>query len=232
NMPTVITFVSPAQRLSRAFNHVGQNSMKIFSSSGSVLCGHQHSDTYRNENSVYMKLMNFRSLDPEYTAQGKTGLTRGNKDEALVWNEYSRDLQRLAEVAQFIRDGITEHSNDIDLAGPDEPGIEEAEEGRVATRMHRFRERDRRLVGEAKKQAQERYGRLLCVACGFDFLKKYGELGDGVIDVHHTKPVHTMRPGEKTKVSDLILLCSNCHRIVHSKRKWLTLEQLKAALGR
>jgi len=41
-MPTVITFVSPAQRLSRAFNHVGQNSMKIFSSSGSVLCGHQH----------------------------------------------------------------------------------------------------------------------------------------------------------------------------------------------
>ncbi|WP_205711093.1 hypothetical protein, partial [Burkholderia cepacia] len=31
-----------AQRLSRAFNHVGQNSMKIFSSSGSVLCGHQH----------------------------------------------------------------------------------------------------------------------------------------------------------------------------------------------
>ncbi|MGS1040670.1 hypothetical protein ACVCID_25520 [Burkholderia glumae] len=42
-MPTVITFVSPAQRLSRAFNHVGQNSMKIFSSSGSVLCGHQQS---------------------------------------------------------------------------------------------------------------------------------------------------------------------------------------------
>ncbi|WP_218834964.1 hypothetical protein, partial [Burkholderia ubonensis] len=42
NMPTVITFVSPAQRLSRAFNHVGQNSMKICSSSGSVLCGHQH----------------------------------------------------------------------------------------------------------------------------------------------------------------------------------------------
>ncbi|WP_208457058.1 hypothetical protein, partial [Burkholderia sp. BCC1640] len=45
NMPTVITFVSPAQRLSRAFNHVGQNSMKIFSSSGSVLCGHQQSVT-------------------------------------------------------------------------------------------------------------------------------------------------------------------------------------------
>ncbi|WP_208456487.1 hypothetical protein, partial [Burkholderia sp. BCC1630] len=50
NMPTVITFVSPAQRLSRAFNHVGQNSMKIFSSSGSVLCGHQHRSDIRIPN--------------------------------------------------------------------------------------------------------------------------------------------------------------------------------------
>ncbi|AOK05996.1 hypothetical protein LGM90_29345 [Burkholderia sp. AU28942] len=41
-MPTVITSVSPAQRLSRAFNHVGQNSMKTTASGGSVLRGHQH----------------------------------------------------------------------------------------------------------------------------------------------------------------------------------------------
>ncbi|RQM57300.1 MULTISPECIES: hypothetical protein [Burkholderia] len=41
NMPTVITSVSPAQRLSRAFNHVGQNSMKITALGGSVLRGHQ-----------------------------------------------------------------------------------------------------------------------------------------------------------------------------------------------
>jgi hypothetical protein len=38
----VITFVSPAQRLSRTFNHVGQNSMKITPLSGSVLREHQH----------------------------------------------------------------------------------------------------------------------------------------------------------------------------------------------
>ncbi|MCA8212191.1 hypothetical protein LGN18_32305, partial [Burkholderia vietnamiensis] len=44
NMPTVITSVSPAQRLSRAFNHVGQNSMKTTASGGSVLRGHQHTN--------------------------------------------------------------------------------------------------------------------------------------------------------------------------------------------
>ncbi|MCA8312285.1 hypothetical protein LGM90_27620, partial [Burkholderia sp. AU28942] len=44
NMPTVITSVSPAQRLSRAFNHVGQNSMKTTASGGSVLRGHQQAE--------------------------------------------------------------------------------------------------------------------------------------------------------------------------------------------
>jgi hypothetical protein len=34
---------------------------------------------FRNANGVYMKLMNFRRFDPVSLAQGKSGLTRGNK---------------------------------------------------------------------------------------------------------------------------------------------------------
>jgi len=52
-MPTVITLVAPAQRLSRASNHVGQNSMKTTPSGGSILRGHQHPSGMlfiRNEN--------------------------------------------------------------------------------------------------------------------------------------------------------------------------------------
>lgn len=196
---------------------------------GAVL-GQRASGTYRNENGVYMKLMNFRRLDPQYTVDGKKGLSRGNKDEALVWNEFAGNPVRLAEVAQFIRTNITQHTNDSDLAGPEEPGIEEAEEGRVATRVHRYRERDRRLVEAVKSQALKNHGRLFCVACNFDFSEQYGDAGAGIIDVHHTKPVHTMQPGEKTKVGDLVLLCANCHRVVHSRRKWLTIEELRSAL--
>ena len=36
------------------------------------LAGDQH---FRNANGVYMKLMNFRALDPAYTSEGKVGLT-------------------------------------------------------------------------------------------------------------------------------------------------------------
>lgn len=194
---------------------------EVLNQLGAVL-GQRISGTYRNTNGVYMKLMNFRRLDPDYTADGKTGLTRGNQDEARVWDQFAVDPVRLAEVARFIRQGITEHRTDEDLAGPDEPGIEEAEEGKVATRMHRYRERDRRLVVEAKAQAMKKHGRLVCSACSFDFSKRYGDVGANIIDVHHTKPVHTMEPGEKTKVADLVLLCSNCHRVVHSRRTWLS----------
>jgi hypothetical protein len=40
--------------------------------------GHTSSETYRNPNGVYMKLMNFRRFDPELQAAGKAGLSRGN----------------------------------------------------------------------------------------------------------------------------------------------------------
>lgn len=196
---------------------------------GAVL-GQRSTTTYRNENGVYMKLMNFRNRDPQYKAEGKVGLTRGNKDEEEVWNEFARNPERLAEAASFIRDNIQAHTDDADLSGPDEPEISEAEEGKLATRVHRYRERDRGLVEKAKSAALQKYGRLFCAACDFDFVKRYGNTGEGVIDVHHTKPVHTMQPGDKTKVTDLVLLCSNCHRIVHSRRRWLTVDEVKAML--
>jgi predicted HNH restriction endonuclease len=204
--------------LSQALNRLGD------------LLGQRNSNTYRNTNGVYMKLMNFRRLDPNYTIDGKKGLTRGNSDEARVWDQFAANPVRLAEVAHFIRNGLDGNYEAADISGPDEFGIEEAEEGKVATRFHRYRERDRRLVEEAKARALKKYGQLFCAACGFDFSERYGKVGDGIIDVHHTKPVHTMQPGEKTNVTDLVLLCSNCHRIVHSKRRWLTIDEVKATI--
>jgi hypothetical protein len=42
------------------------------------------SHTFRNEAGVYMKLMNFRRLDPQYTSKGQVGLSRGSKAEEEV----------------------------------------------------------------------------------------------------------------------------------------------------
>ena len=187
-----------------------------------------NAETYRNPSGVYMKMMNFMRFDPEYTRDGKVGLTRGNKDEGVVWGEFASDLKRLTEVVGAIRASIQQHHDDNELGGADEPDIAEAPEGRVLTRMHRVRERSRKLVELAKKRALAKYKKLCCEACGFDFSVKYGFKGEGVIDVHHTKPVHTLASdGDKTNVDDLALLCANCHRIVHSSRKWLSIDEVK-----
>lgn len=75
-------------------------------------------------------------------------------------------------------------------------------------------------------------GRQVCEACGFDFSEKYGPSAAGIIDVHHTKPVHTLLPGDKARLEDLALLCANCHRVVYSKKSWLTIDQVRELLDR
>lgn len=188
--------------------------------------------TYRNVNGVYMKLMNFRSIDPKYTSQGKVGLTRNNKDEQVVWDLFADDVQRLNDVVANL---ITTASFGPEKTGaddPDEDDIQDCEEGRILTRQHRYRERDRTLVEKFKAQFKRKNnGLLFCAGCHLDFARNYGSMSDRLIDVHHTKPVHTMLPGDKTSPNDLILLCVCCHRIVHSTKKWLELDELRNFLA-
>jgi 5-methylcytosine-specific restriction protein A len=100
----------------------------------------------------------------------------------------------------------------------------------VLTRIHHVRERNRDIVKKRKEQALARHKRLACEACRFDFAACYGEHGQGFIECHHTRPLHTLQLGEKTRLADLALLCANCHRMIHARRPWLELDQLRALL--
>jgi 5-methylcytosine-specific restriction enzyme A len=198
---------------------------------GRVL-GHGEEKTFRNPNGVYMKMMNFRRFDPAFTSAGKVGLTRGNKDEEEVWGEFSQDRPRLIRVADAIRQALLQ-GDDLGLfIGDDDEGIVEAEEGRLLTRLHRQRERSRKLVDERKQKALRKYGYLCCEVCHFDFEEHYGERGLGFIEAHHTRSVETLVEGSKTKLEDLALLCANCHRMIHARRPWLTLDELRQLLTR
>lgn len=69
-----------------------------------------------------------------------------------------------------------------------------------------------------------------CKVCGFDFGKAYGAAFTGKIEVHHIKPVSEI--GAEYVVDplrDLIPVCPNCHRMLHSKADGVyTVEELKA----
>lgn len=71
-----------------------------------------------------------------------------------------------------------------------------------------------------------------CQGCGFDFGAKYGPLGAGFIEVHHKNPVSSM-DGETVvnAETDLAVLCSNCHRMVHRRKgNPLTIDELRLAI--
>lgn len=183
------------------------------------------SETLRNANGVSMKLLNFRAHDPEYVSRGRKGLTRGNKLEAELWSRFADDREVLREAAQAIRNLLL---SDQEEASVDEAEVAEAEEGRLVTRVHRQRERNRDIVRRKKASVLKQHGRLACEACGFDFAERYGDRGKDFIECHHTKPVSTLRAGERTKLADLALLCANCHRMIHVRAPWLTVEELRA----
>ncbi len=72
----------------------------------------------------------------------------------------------------------------------------------------------------------------ICQACGFDFLKVYGELGEGFVEVHHRILVSKMGPDYFVNpLSDLVPLCSNCHSMVHKCNPPMDIEALSALVS-
>ncbi len=100
-------------------------------------------------------------------------------------------------------------------------------EGKKALKKHLIRERNPKIKDKAKERMIKRQGKLKCQVCGFIFEDKYGEIGKDYIEVHHMKPVSELEEGEKTKLSEIALVCSNCHRMIHRKRPWLNMDSLK-----
>lgn len=78
-----------------------------------------------------------------------------------------------------------------------------------------------------RKKAIEIHGES-CMGCGFNFRKKYGEIGSGYIVVHHTVPVSQIGPDYLIDpMNDLVPLCANCHAMVHTRVPPLSIHELR-----
>jgi 5-methylcytosine-specific restriction protein A len=169
-------------------------------------------EKFRNENGVYMKLMNFKSFDKSYNGKGLEG---GSKLDEELFNEFVDKKENLNELANGIRSVTlnSEISDEIRAVSDDE--IFYGKEGKVLFKYHRYRERNSSVIERKKKQFVKENGRLFCENCGFDYVKIYGKLGEGFIEAHHIVPIHKLNGETTTVESDLILLCANCHRMIH-----------------
>ena len=60
----------------------------------------------------------------------------------------------------------------------------------------------------------------------------YGDRGCDFIEAHHDViPVSQMGDNATSSIHDIKMVCSNCHRILHLKRPWLKVEELKALIN-
>jgi 5-methylcytosine-specific restriction protein A len=189
--------------------------------------GHDLTDTYRNSNGVYMKLMNFHHLNDDHPGEGLKG---ASKLDGEVFSEFVGDKARLSEVAGAIGAWLSS-TIQIDDEDIDDGEEYEVEEGRLLTRVHRTRERDRKIISKKKSAVLKSTGKLQCECCAFDFRAFYGDIGEGFVECHHKVPISTLSPGNLTSLNDLALVCSNCHRMIHRQRPWLSIEQMKLLVG-
>lgn len=142
--------------------------------------------------------------------------TRPTELDRAKWNELAKYVDRFADEAP----------QDDYIDG----GDVEFPEGREYEARHKARERNAKLVKKVKQDFLKKHGRLYCEACGFDFQRRYGMAGEGFIEAHHTIPVSELLSNATTDPSTLALVCSNCHRILHRRRPWLSIKALRQLL--
>ena len=103
-------------------------------------------------------------------------------------------------------------------------------EGKEQYRLHKKLDRDSTLGKKAKLYRLDKVGELRCDVCEFSFSDTYGELGAGFIEAHHTVPVSELKGTRKTKLDEIALVCSNCHSMLHTGERLLSVENLKQIL--
>lgn len=91
-------------------------------------------------------------------------------------------------------------------------------EGQRRLRVHYNRERSAAIVRAKKRAFLEDNGHIFCEICKFDFREHYPLplAVDGYAEAHHVRPLsEILGDVTETKLEDLILVCSNCHRMIH-----------------
>jgi hypothetical protein len=187
-------------------------------------------------------------------ASGLRFLLKNGSESALKYRENGRlDGQTLRTVRQLTPESAAQldavleadyplHADNAKSSGTmaprsntaaaDEVTDEDANdfpEGAARYRLHRSYERSSVLIAEVKR-ARKATGKFTCDVCDFDFADWYGEIGEGFIEAHHCIPVSKLGKDGSTNPRDIALVCSNCHRMLHRRRPWLQIHELKKLL--
>jgi predicted RNA-binding protein with PUA-like domain len=105
-----------------------------------------------------------------------------------------------------------------------------AKEGRRKLVTHLQIERAPNLAPAKKAQFRSKHdGDLFCECCGRNYVE-YGKHHEAMFEVHHLKALGKVKMRTITKLSDLAVICSNCHRVIHRNNPMISVVQLSRQL--
>jgi 5-methylcytosine-specific restriction protein A len=182
-----------------------------------------HHPDFRTPGGVGQKTRNIIDRLPDH----RGSQSHGNRLDKKVLDDFLDDQAAIRARAARVLELLTAAASGAAVEVPDLDSVDlAAEEGGVALRAHLRRERDpqlrRRKLAETKRCGLP----IACEACAFDFGRTYGPYGLDYIECHHRTPLYVTGKTQ-TRLADLALLCSNCHRMIHRSKRWLTVEELK-----
>lgn len=126
----------------------------------------------------------------------------------LKWKPYSRaDVLRASEInTEPQRNETRTHFEQVDAF---------AFEGAQNFILHQQIERDKKLRSAKILDFIDKHGKIHCEICLFNFQETYSFLENDIIQVHHQTPLSELKESTKTTLSDLMLICANCHFAIH-----------------
>ena len=186
-----------------------------------------------------------RARVPEFSARfsagpislgGRTPLAKSYDDAVAYYRRYEfaslpsddelrKDLLEIVTAYDLlIARGGTDNVETAMLVSGAEQGNGERQTIDEQRRYVRHMKLDRRSTSKVKKALG-----YVCQACGFDFVRHYGELGREFIEAHHLTPLHLLPEGKVVSLdplTDFAVLCANCHRMVHRGKDVLPVDVL------
>jgi predicted HNH restriction endonuclease len=189
--------------------------------------------TFRPANRVYSNL--------GQKLRNELGLPRRDEDPLVsVFVDFPRKTPETDEWVFSMRPTAAQalsslgwfDESEFDGASDEALSTKIAREGQVRVRLQRHRQREQSLRRTKLREALRASGRLTCEVrgCGFDFAAVYGGLGDGFAEVYHVVPLAEYDGPRETRLEDLAIVCSNCHRMIHRDGGSRTLEDVAKAL--
>lgn len=143
----------------------------------------------------------------------------GNIDELRfdIWQKFTKHFIPSEQQSAITTSAIID---ELQITNPEISVIE----GELRLITHLVKERNRKIINEKKRQAIIDNS-LQCEVCSFSFEQTYQS---NFIECHHLNPIGEAGVRE-TKLEDLALVCSNCHRMLHTKfdGKFLSISELK-----